>query len=202
MAFVGQPLIISFYTRKTPYEQEVKNLLMSCENFGLETAIEGIDSLGSWKNNVAVKPFYIRAALEKHKRPLIWIDADGVFLKKPDFTPFLSYDFSVRFMPLFEGDRRLALNAATLFVNNTLQGKKLVETWCERAEEVVKKEGTIDFLDQIALFDILAMDREAKVLPLPVAYCKIYDLDCFFIDDDEVIIEQRQASRRLKEVIT
>lgn len=201
MSFVGQPLIISFYTRKTAYEQEVKNLLISCETFELETAIEGIDSLGSWKDNVAVKPFYIRTALEKYKRPLLWVDADAVFLKKPDFSSFLSYDFSVRFMQLFENDRRFALNAATLFINHTQEGLNLVHAWCQRTEEVMQTEGTIEFLDQITLFDTLKTDRKAKILPLPISYCKIYDLDCIFIDDDEVVIEQRQASRRLKETI-
>ena len=41
------PIIICFYTIDTPYQQEVLNLINSCEKYQLENSIEGKPSRGS-----------------------------------------------------------------------------------------------------------------------------------------------------------
>ncbi len=193
-----QPVkVISFYTENTPYEQEVIDLKQSCENFGLDLEAARLPSKGSWEANVAMKPSFILEKLKTTDVPLLWVDADSAFLQKPDFTQFAGVDFSVRFMQVFREDPRHALNAATLFINKTEAAKKLVEMWVKRSNELCAN-GPVAFVDQIALFDVLLLNKEAKVLPLPVSYCKIFDQDQFFIDDDQVVIEQRQASRRTR----
>ncbi len=186
--------VISFYTRNTPYEQEAFELQKSCTHFGIDADIQPVASLGSWEKNVAFKPFFIREQRQKKRGPLLWVDADASFLQAPDFAPFLSYDFSVRTMEIFSGDPRFALHAGTLFINDTPAAHVLMDRWCERCSE----KGVIPFLDQIALYEVLQEQNEATVYPMPIAYCKIYDVDSFFIDDEHVVIEQRQASRHLR----
>ncbi len=187
--------VICFYTPNTPYQQEVKQLQTSCEQFGIPIEVEPLESKGSWEANVAMKPPFILEKLEKSSEPLLWVDADAVFLQKPDFTPFLEVDFAVRFMQAFQNRKEHAINAATIFINQTEEAKNLVRAWVKRSEEL-SKDRVPAFVDQIALYEVLLENKEAKVLPLPVSYCKIFDLDTFFINDDEVVIEQRQASRR------
>lgn len=186
--------VICFYTLNTPYEQEVIHLQNSCASFGIPIEVEGLESKGSWEANVALKPRFILEKLEKAKGPLLWADADAVFLQKPDFSPFFDADISVRFMEIFQGKREFAINGATIFFNSTAEAKQLVKEWVNRCDEL-NSNGVIPFVDQIALYDVLLENRKAKVMPLPVSYCKIYDIDTFFIDDREVVIEQRQASR-------
>jgi hypothetical protein len=189
--------VICFYTANTPYQQEVIQLQDSCAKLKIPIDIESKPSLGSWEENVAMKPSFILEKLEKSTEPLLWVDADAVFLKKPDFSFLLDVDFAVRFMEIFKEKREYALNTATLFINQTQAAKQLVQDWIRRCEEL-SCERIPPYLDQIALYDVLLENNRAKVLPLPISYCKIFDLDTFFIDDEEVVIEQRQASRRYK----
>ena len=80
-------------------------------------------------------------------------------------------------------------------IADTDEARALCEAWVVRADSLQDCENPPPFLDQIALYDVLLENERAKVLPLPIRYCKIYDMDQFFIDQSEVIIEQRQVSR-------
>ena len=187
--------VISFYTEKTPYEQEIVHLKNSCDQLGIPIEITPLPSEGSWEKNVAQKPRFIYEKLCSCSTPLLWVDADAVFLKEPDFSLFAQVDFSVRFMQIFQNNPQYALNAGTLFVNQTEAARILIAQWvaeCGRLSHPAPP----PFVDQISLYNVLLKNQAAKVLPMPVSYCKIFDMDQFFIDDAHVIIEQRQASRK------
>jgi hypothetical protein len=53
------PIVISFFTLDTPYEEEVKKLRISLERLGVEADIQGVPSRGSWERNCAYKARYI-----------------------------------------------------------------------------------------------------------------------------------------------
>ena len=119
--FVKAPLVVSFYTENTPYQLEVLNLLESCQRFGIEAEIEGVASKGSWALNCAMKPFFIRDKLLKNQRPIFWVDADAVFLKKPNFYTLSDCDLSFREMKRFSHDHRFRFFSGSLFVRTTQQ---------------------------------------------------------------------------------
>ncbi len=197
------PLIISFYTLNTPYEQEAQRLIDSCKKWNLEFCIEGLPSQGSWEKNCAVKPFYILEKMREHARPLFWVDADAAFLRSPDFSPFLDYDLGVRTLDFLSEDHTSRVLSGSLFINATPAAQNLIENWCaECARQQENHKRTHEFWDQVALRDVIARSTELRVAPLPVSYCKIFDVDLFFIGDEEVVIEHYQASRRLKCHIT
>lgn len=180
--------VICFYTPNSPYQQEATCLQTSCENFGIPFEIEPRPSRGSWEKNVAMKPAFILEKLRSSTTPLLWVDADAVFLQEPNFAPFLEADLAVRYMELFQDRPEYAISAGTIFINQTSAAHQLIEKW-------VKTCGDFPFADQFSLFEVLKENTSAKVLPLPISYCKIYDIDSFFINDDQVVIEHRQASR-------
>ena len=62
---ISFPLVISFYTKNTPYEAEVQNLIDSCRRFDLPHQIEGVESFGSWEMNCAFKPYFILKQLKQ-----------------------------------------------------------------------------------------------------------------------------------------
>ena len=190
--------VISFYTLNTPYEQEIVHLQHSCADFNIPIEIEGLESRGSWEKNVALKPKCILNKLKTSKTPILWVDADGAFLQKPDFSQFEGVDFSIRFMQVFQDNPKHAINAATIFINQTSEAHQLVEKWVTQCEMLSNREECPPSVDQISLYNVLLENKTAKVLPLPVSYCKIFDMDTFFVNDDQVVIEQRQASRQLR----
>jgi hypothetical protein len=191
-----EPLVISFYTVNTPYEQEALNLKASCEEWGLKYCIEGMPSRGTWEKNCGIKPHFILEKMEQLQQPVLWVDADAVFLKKPSFDLFQGYDFSVRIMEFIPWRNPSKVMSGTIYVDYTPPGLDLLRRWAKNCDRRLKKDGRI--WDQYVLRELILREKKAKILPLPVAYCKIYDLDILFIQQEHVVIEHYQASRRVK----
>jgi hypothetical protein len=186
-----KPLVISFYTKNTPYEEEIKKLLASLDRLGIESHIEGIESLGTWEKNCAYKPFFILQKMKEFQRPLLWVDADGVFLKKPDFHEWMECDISVRVNEFLPKHHESHVVANSVFVNDTEKARDLLEEWCLECEKRGAREA-----DQTSLRDLLQRYEDLRFLPMPLKYSKIFDFDDLFISEEEVVIEHYQASRR------
>jgi len=195
MAF---PVIISFYTLMTPYENEVQNLIASCEKFGLETSIEGVESFGAWELNCAYKPFFILQKLEELQRPVLWVDADGVFVQRPSWQKAFEADLAVRLDPSLSDDHPSKVISSTIFVRPTQKILALMRQWIKHChEQLLDPKRTEEFWDQIALRDAIAKS-EVDVASMPLSYAKIFDHpgDCAQVENP--VIEHYQASRRFK----
>ena len=196
-----EPLIISFYTVGTPYENEVQRLIASCTEWGLETEIEGVPSQGSWEKNCALKPAFILKKIQQHGRPVLWVDADAVFKQRPDFSDFAACDLAVRLNEFLPKTHASRIVSNTVYVRNTQEGIAVVGEWARRSEEGVAAPGrALEFWDQTALRDALDA-APVRFLPMPLKYAKIFDFDDLFISEKEVVIEHYQASRRHKEKV-
>lgn len=197
------PTVISYFTRNTPYEKEVESLVDSCIHHGLETSIEGIDSFGSWELNCAYKPFFILKKLEQLKRPLLWVDADGVFLNSPSWIEAFEGDIALRMHPELPLDHPSRVISSTIYLRPTPAAVALVKRWAlECQKELLSEERTLEFWDQIALREALQSYKgRLKLAALPLSYAKIYDHpeDCSLVE--EPVIEHFQASRRFKKLI-
>jgi hypothetical protein len=194
------PLIVSFYTRDTLYEREAERLRASCERWGLENQIEGIPCFGSWERNCNYKPFFLMQKLQELRRPLFWVDADAVIIKKPAPLKQFKEDFSVRIHADWESSHPSKVMTGGVFVNVTPGATLILKAWgreCIRFLEDTER--TQEVWDQIALRDVI--DRGvpgARIAPLPQSYCAIqgHPLDEKGIKDP--VILHHQASRRFK----
>ena len=193
------PLVISFYTLNTPYEEEVKYLQASCDAFQIESQIEGVPCSGSWEMNCAFKPIFILKKMEECKRPLLWVDADAVFVRPLEPLSVFNSDLGVRIYPCPD-DHPSKIVSATVFINNTKKARAVVKLWAEECLLMLKEEGrTQEMWDQDALRRVLyTKEHGAKFDPLPVEYSKIVG----HVGDEEQcqnpVIVQNQASRRYK----
>ena len=195
---MGAPLVISFFTLETPYEEEVEKLIDSCQRFNIEHHIEGVLSKGSWLRNVAMKPQFICDKLLEFKRPLFWVDADAIFQKKPTFELFHQYDVAVREMAAYANDRWLKLAAGSIFLNYNPQMCQFARDWAQASREKVKEDiVNLFYLDQTSLLETLENHSHLKIGKLPTSYCKIFDEE----DSSDVVIEHYQASRRFIDLI-
>jgi len=197
------PVIISFYTKNTPYQLEIQNLIASCEAFDLEIQVEGVESFGTWELNCAYKPFFILKTLDELQMPLLWVDADGVFVQKPTWQEAFQSDLSVRYHSELPKDHPSKVISSTIFVAPTPQARHLLKMWIKECQKSLldpnRKE---EFWDQMALRDaILQKPPEITVSSLPLTYAKIFDhpQDCKEVASP--VIEHYQASRRSKKFI-
>jgi hypothetical protein len=88
------PIVVSYYTKNTVYEQEAQNLICSCEQFGIDHLVEAVEDLGSWEKNCAFKPYFLQQKMKELQRPLLWVDADAMFLQKMKQEPFMEADLA------------------------------------------------------------------------------------------------------------
>lgn len=193
------PCVVSFYTKDTPYEEEVKHLEKSCRDFGIECQIEGIASSGSWEMNCAFKPIFILKKMEELKRPLLWVDADAVFVRPLEFLDAFYSDIGVR-MYNCPDDHPSRIVSSTVFIHKTAPAKNVLKLWAEECLFMLsEKNRTKEVWDQDALRRVLfTKNHGASFVPIPSAYSKIVG----HLDDEREcpcpVIIQNQASRRYK----
>lgn len=178
---------VSFYTKKTGYEQEVKNLIFSLEVWGLNYKIGRIDSLGSWQKNTHYKAKFIRKMLDYCNTPIVWVDADAVIKDRPVLFETLKADFACH---LRGGSELLS---GTLYFANNDTVKSFVDDW------IATNEKHPDVWEQKNLQAVLPKWKDKiNIFYLPPEYCLIFDL---MRKEGEPVIEHYQASRRFKEKI-
>ncbi len=190
------PLVISFYTKNTPYQLDAHHLMASCDKFGIEHHIEGIDSYGSWELNCSYKPFFIAEKLRQFERPVLWVDVDAVFAQKPKPLKVFEKDFAVYFQPDLKNDHPSKIRSGTIFVNHTERGNQILKSWAQECQRLlVDPERIEEFWDQIALRNVYLSQKNLGRLPL--SYIKILghpiDVKC-----PKPVIIHCQASRHSK----
>lgn len=193
--FAQLPLVVSYYTKNTPYEQEVQGLIDSCNKFGIEYSIDAVESLGSWEENCALKPFFLKKKLENVQRPILWVDADAVFLRPMEFEEFMFADLSL--LKDNGTDPRFCVRSGTVYINSTEKGLNALEIWCSYSQQIQSLEQkALPFQDQVSLYFTLLSKPAISISLLPLKYCAIFDESLDALTPEEVVIEQRQASRR------
>ena len=75
--------IFSFYTEKTPYENEVHGFVESCQKFDIPFSVMKTQNQGSWVKNVNLKPYLCLQMFEKNDCPIVYLDIDARILSYP-----------------------------------------------------------------------------------------------------------------------
>ncbi len=195
------PLVVSYYTEGTPYEKEAKDLIASCEKFGLEYEVVGVPSRGSWSANCCYKPEYLLAKLDEHKRPLIWTDVDSVFVQNPEIFYNCGADVALRINDHLPIENKAKILTGTFFINNTASGRKLLQLWKKECERLLVKEEMV--FDQVCLRKvILHYPTIVEIKRLPATYVTIVDHpeDKKSLGGDAVVVHY-QASRLYQKMV-
>ena len=183
-------IAVSYYTINTGYQNEVHFLIESLRKYGCDYYIEGIESRGSWLQNIRYRAeFLIRIMdmIEFSGRSFVWMDADAVVVNPPTLFDDLhesDHDIAVHYRNGVE------LLGGTIWFNRTEKTKRLMSIWRDaiNAQRGIK--------EQVALQRILHQRRgEFDVASLPASYCKIFDL---MRAVPESVVVHNQASRRFK----
>jgi hypothetical protein len=192
------PLVVSFYTSNTPYEQEVQGLVKSCQRWNIEHQIDPIASSGSWELNCAFKPLFLLQKMEKVQRPLLWVDADAIFQKSISWEREFSWDLAVK---MYEGseDHPSKIVSSAVFINATEGGKKILRLWADMCFSMLQDPFRLEEVwDQDALRKVLFSKNHGAIWgSLSPSYSIIegHPQDQKYTDP---VLVQYQASRRYK----
>lgn len=185
-------IVVSFYTKNTSYEKEAEGLIASCERLSLPYDIEAIDSLGTWDKNCCQKPSFLLRKLQKHKQPIVWVDADAVILKKPTLFDNLEYDIAAMVVEELPMDDDSKILSGTLYCNNTPQVHTFLQSWHDECQRLLKEAKGSVVWDQAALRNALTNAKDLSLASLPPSYAAIFDC---YADLDNAVIVHCQASR-------
>lgn len=174
--------VISFYT--PDYSEVAARLKKSCVDLGITHEIMAVPSKGSWVAGCAFKPKFIRQMWELSKKPVIWVDADAIIRKHPDYFNWLTSDIAVH----FRNDKRYKneLLSGTVFFNKTEGAWRIINEWVKTQEQAP------DTWDQRTLQQVVEGLDNISVYRLPASYTQIYDT---MKDRGEPVIEHFQESR-------
>lgn len=204
---IVRPIVISYYTEGTSYEEEAERLKQSLDRFCYEYDIVPKPSLGSWKKNTYYKATFIREMMDKHPdRNLLWIDADGAMIHYPSLFDDVKEDFGVFIADwdkiggykrrLSHPDSKIVrgkeLLSGTLYIANNERARALVDAWIA----MNKRNFAVKGMEQENLQIVLnSWSEPLSILELPPSYCQIWDTMAYL---GEPVIEHYQAARRIK----
>ncbi len=177
--------VIAFYTKNTPYEQEVMNLVESCKKFDIPITLKGYENRGAWVHNCAIKPEFVYEMLDKYPgERLLYLDADALIRGNPSLIDTIEADVAAHIM---QGGT--LLSGTVLFVSNPAV-KELVECW------IREQKSRPDTWDQQTLHETIVNHGPrlgVKFAELPATYTKIFDKKW-----GEPVIEHMQKSREYR----
>ncbi len=181
--------VISFYTKNTIYEKEVEDLATSCQALQIDHYIEAREDLGCWEKNCSQKPLFILECLERFRQPLLWVDADGILLQKPNLQ-LREFDLGLYFNNI---EKHHARNA-TIYISPTKVAKAFMKLWHETLQKLNSRSNKKLTPDQPVMISLLRKKKiPLKIGLLPLEYMQIFDRDR--VPLEKTVILHFQASR-------
>lgn len=177
-------LVVSMFTKDTNYKEEADKLAITCREFKITHEIYEIEDRGSWEKNTQSKAVIIKEALLKHKKPIVWVDADAVFKKFPELFLTVQADIMYHFISEWK-----EILVGTLYFDYNPRIIDFLDKW-------IKLNDSNTLPDGVNFATIIIDDHELIKGILPGNYCKIFDND--LIDAPDPVIIHTQASRRNK----
>lgn len=187
-------IVVSYYTKKTPYQQEAAKLEGSLMKYGIPYHIAAVPNLRSWQKNTHFKAIFIRNMLKEFIGVnIVFTDADSIFHCYPKMFEDLDCDIAVHFRNWKHG--RNEMLSGTIFLANNEKIRRLVEDW--RALNSAHKTEW----DQRNLQRAVNRHRHnLRIIGLPMEYCCIFDDEKREFCDP--VIEHFQKSRNYRRMVS
>lgn len=181
-------VVVGFYTTGTPYEEEIKDLVASCKQFGIHCHTQGYPNRGEWVRNAAIKPEFLLHMMDLHPfQKIVYLDADARIRQYPKLFDEMDADIAVHYRNGSE------LLSGTIFLTPNDRTKGLVQAWMEEQRRRPR------VWDQHVLAEVLKKwPDQLKKAELPATYCQIFDT---MKKAGQPVIEHLQASRRFKNLV-
>jgi len=200
-----KPLVyISYATKDTPYVDELNtHLLPTLKKFDLNYDIEYPANRGNWQANTGYKSEFILKMLEKHKRPVIFLDADAEIWKYPGLFENISnkYDLGVHILDWGWVWHKKHINkkellSGTMYIPYKEKTLEIIKEW------IIEVKDNSSQWEQRVLHNVVDNHPELYIFHLPFEYITFpnhkNELPLHAVKKEDVVIYHTQASRRLK----
>lgn len=183
-------IVVSYFTKNTLYEKEIKKLEKSLIEFNVKYYIKSIDDLGSWQENTIYKATFIKEVLNKFPDfNIVFVDGDAILYEYPELFNNIKEDFAVHFF------KKKQLASGTLFFKNNTIIREFVDDW------IKENKNSSTTLEQQNLQNVFTRKWKEVLTTnyLPENYCYIFDIAI----DKEIkpVIKHFQLSRKTRKII-
>ncbi len=183
-------MVCCFYTDN--YHKYAMALKESLDKFGLNYCLQKVENRGHWEANTRIKPEFLLDCLHRFQdMNLLYLDADAVVKKPLDYFDDISEDLAIYTTSKAVEGMSHDFLTGTIFIKNNPMGKLLLEKWVQAQSNAKQTQVDQDSIETA----IYQLQDKISILPLPLAYIKIFDTDMAKNYDSEIYIEQYQASR-------
>ena len=140
--------VVSYHTPDERYTTYAERLRQSCGKLGMPFLIvEMPPYYDTWVEMVSLKPQFMRRAMAQLNGPILWVDADGVLVQRPEVLMKTDVDFAIyakdrgkrAWRPIgreletlpdeWPFDDTRWFMTGTIFVNNTGPGQTFLRDW-------------------------------------------------------------------------
>jgi len=194
-------IVVGFYTENSPYEYEAAELVETLVDVGVDYHLEGHPHRGSWMANIIIKADFCRWMLASwaHKAPVVFLDCDARMRKYPvlfESLPGSGCDLAIGWLD--HPKSRWLSNVLVMWPS--LGCWNFLDAWVLKNRDRATHHGPADENNIPWAIE----QSGAAVSRLPPEYACVADMNdgTKFTrgahPDIEPVIEQLQASRRLK----
>ena len=186
-------IVVSYYTKGTPYQKEAVKLENSLMKHGIPYHIGAVPNRGSWQKNTHFKAIFIRNMLKEFIGVnIVFTDADSIFRTYPKLFEGLDCDIAVHFRNWKHGQNELL--SGTIYLANNEKVCQLIDDWIR-----INRKNPIIWEQQNLQRAVNSRKHILSLSYLPMEYC------CIFDDEKrkfcKPVIEHFQASRKYRHVI-
>lgn len=191
-------VMVSFYTRNTPYELEIKTLINSLRKFNLPYDTMGIENQGSFEANTKQKPIILKTMLDRYpNKSIVFVDADAVVEKIPELFYEIKEDIAMHWIDWNKKNflrKGMQLCTGTIYLRNNVKVRELLDLWIQK-----NKTTTGGLTDQEGLEEVLEEHKDiVSIYSLPEEYAHIPE---YMQDTKDSVIRHRQVSRQYRNSI-
>ena len=184
------PIFVSYFTKDNGYDKYAKDLIETMRVIDIDYDVQAVQNRGKWDINTKLKPGFILEMMKKYPdRPIVWVDADALFNSVPDIFYTTQADVAVHY---YKEGAELISNL--VYFSGSKKSVDLLKKW----KKVCEDPKNLQIWDQVLLARLIKEDKKLKVELLPPEYCYILGLNHNPKSMGKPVVEQRQASRKLK----
>lgn len=185
--------VISYYTKKTPYQRLEKPFQVSTRTAGITQGVHvyPVANRRNWHLNTHYKALILKEALVNFEHiydALVFVDIDAKFRQYPGAFDLIKQDFAAHFRNWQHA--RDELLSGTLFLRINDRSRELVDDWIALNKQNPR------IWEQKNLQRALKRHPTITTFKLPIEYCMIFDDERK--KEKDVVIEHFQASRRFR----
>ncbi|RTE67152.1 hypothetical protein EH243_02800 [Amphritea opalescens] len=181
-------IIIGVYTTDSVYRGAYNLLAKSLDRVGLKYDYKAVPP-NDWKAVNDAKPQNILNSLEKHKSPVLYLDADAFVHENIEpFFDNIGCDMAVNFIPCKDGSEHVL--AGTIYFSYNEKVKLFIKYWMQLLIDnphLHDQENLQKAIDEVG--------DKLDIYRLSSAYTYIFDRQ--YDDVEKPIIEHLQASREI-----